>query len=195
MPTIETPSKPTNTSKLPQFCIGLVATCLVACSGASIRTPATVSPPTLEEVRNATVVGLFDEPVKLRDGRWEGEPYVAGGASRPTAGVIDDLWVAGDLDGDGIGETVAFLWSATGGSGTRNYIGVFARTGAGVESLSTVLIGDRVKLREARIVDGRIEVDVVEHGPGEAMCCPSVEATLAWSYDGRDLRGVPRPTG
>jgi hypothetical protein len=191
----KTPSSLPSVSHRSRLCIGLVAAWLVACSGPSIRSPATASPPTLNEVRNATVVGLFDEPVKLLDGRWEGEPYVAGGASRPTAGVIDYLWVAGDLDGDGVGETVAFLWSATGGSGTRNYIAVFARTGAGVDNRSTVLIGDRVKLREARIVDGWVEVDVVEHGPGEAMCCPSVEATRAWSYDGRDLREAPRPTG
>jgi hypothetical protein len=137
-------------------------------------------------------VGLFDDPVTLRDGRWEGEPYVAGGASRPTAGLIDGLSVAGDLDGDGVGETVAFLWSATGGSGTRNYIAVFAGTDASVSNRSTALIGDRVKLRAARISEGRIEVDVVEHGPADAMCCPSVEATRVWFYDGRRLGEAPR---
>jgi hypothetical protein len=117
------------------------------------------------------VVGLFDDPVTLRDGRWEGEPYVAGGASRPTAGVIDDL-----------------LWSATGGSGTRNHVAVFTHNGTGVSSVSAALIGDRVKLREARIVQGRIEIDVVQHGPDDAMCCPSVDATRVWLYDGEQLR-------
>jgi hypothetical protein len=171
--------------------LGLLGACLAACSGSSTY-PAKTAPPTLDEVRNATVVGLFDDPVTLRHGRWEGDPYVAGGASRPTAGVIGDLSVAGDLDGDGTGETVAFLWSATGGSGTRNYIAVFTNTGTGVSNRSTVLIGDRVKLREARIADGRVEVDVVQHGPGEAMCCPTQEATRVWLYDGRDLREAPR---
>ena len=156
-----------------------------------MRSEAT-APPTLDDVRNAMVVGLFDEAVTLHDGRWEGEPYVAGGASRPTAGVIDALSVVGDPDGDGAGETVAFLWSATGGSGTRNYIAVFINSGTGIINRSTALIGDRVKLREARIVDGRIEVDVVEHGPGDAMCCPSVKATRVWLYDGRNLREATR---
>ena len=170
---------------------GLVAASLVGCSGLSMRSAA-ISPPTLDEIRNSTVAGLFDDPVTLRDGRWEGEPYVVGDASRPTAGVIDGLSVAGDLDGDGVGETVAFLWSATGGSGTRNHIAVFARTGAGINNRSTVLIGDRVKLREVRISEGQVEVDVVEHGPDDAMCCPSVEATRVWRYDGRDLLEAPR---
>ena len=149
------------------------------------------APPSLDEVRNATVVGLFDDPVTLRDGRWEGQPYVAGGASRPTAGVIGDYALTGDLDGDGIGETIAFLWSATGGSGTRNYIAVFTRSGTGVIKGYAVLIGDRVKLRDVRIEDGRIEVDVVQHGPDDAMCCPSVDATRVWLYDGQQLGEVP----
>jgi hypothetical protein len=171
--------------------LGLLASVLAACSGSSLR-PAATAPPTLDDVSNAIVIGLFDDPVMLRDGRWEGDPYVAGGASRPTAGVVSDLSVAGDLDGDGTGETVAFLWSATGGSGTRNYIAVFTNSATGISNRSTRLIGDRVKLREVRIVNGRIEVDVVEHGPGDAMCCPTVEATRAWLYDGRNLREAPR---
>ena len=171
--------------------IGLVAACLAGCSGAATRSEAPTAP-TLDEIRNSTVVGLFEDPVKLRDGRWEGEPYVAGGASRPTAGVIGDLSVVADLDGDGIEETVAFLWTATGGSGTRNHIAVFTNSGAGVSNRATALIGDRVRLREARIAERSIEVDVVEHGPDDAMCCPSVEATRMWTYDGRDLSEAPR---
>ena len=173
-----------------QVYLGMVAASLVACSGTSMR-PATTAPPTLDDVRNATVVGLFDEPVTLRDGRWEGEPYVTGGASRPTAGVIGDLSVAGDLDGDGIAELVTFLWSATGGSGTRTHIAVFSSSGRSLSNRSTAPIGDRVRLREARIANDRIEVVVVQHGPGDAMCCPSVEATRVWLYDGRHLRESP----
>ncbi len=180
-----------NLSSFLYVCLALAAPLLAACSGKSVPTTAT-APPAMDDVRNAKVAGLFDEPVTLNDGRWEGEPYVDGGASRPTAGVIENLAVTGDLDGDGTGETVAFVWSATGGSGTRNYIAVFANSGAGIDNPSTVLIGDRVKLREARVEDGRIEVDVVQHGPDDAMCCPSVEATRVWLYDGQQLREAPR---
>lgn len=171
--------------------LGLMAVSLGACSGPPAPFAAT-APPGPDDVRSATVAGVFDEPVTLRDGRWEGDPYIAGGASRPTAGVIDDLLLTGDLDGDGTEETIAFVWGSTGGSGTRNYIGVFTASEAGACRGSVVLIGDRVKLREARIVDGHIEVDVVQHGPNDAMCCPSVEATRVWVYDGRQLREAPQ---
>ena len=113
------------------------------------------------------------------------------GASRPTAGVIGDYALTGDLDGDGAEETIAFLWSATGGSGTRNYIAVLTRGRTGATEGSAVLIGDRVKLLDARIEDGRIEVDVIQHGPDDAMCCPSVDATRVWLYDGQQLLEAP----
>jgi hypothetical protein len=185
------PGNPSPLSSQRHVCLCLVAIFLVACSGGSMR-PAASPAPGLVEVSSATVIGLFDDPVTLRDGRWEGEPYVAGGASRPTAGVIEGLSATGDLDDDGAVETVAFLWSATGGSGTRNFIAVFSSGEDGANNQATMLIGDRVKLREARITDRRIEVDVVEHGPDDAMCCPSVEATRAWIYDGQNLREAPR---
>ena len=168
--------------------MGVVSACANITRNASAPMGSAGMPPSLEDVRNATVVGLFDEPVTLSDGRWEGEPYVAGGASRPTAGVIGDDALTGDLDGDGIEETIAFLWSATGGSGTRNYIAVFTRSSAGVTEGSAVLIGDRVQLRDARIENERIEVDVLQHGPEDAMCCPSVDATREWLYDGQQPR-------
>jgi hypothetical protein len=185
------PTSPGDLSSRLPFLVAIVAAGFAGCSGPPVRQMAAV-PPTLDDIGDATVVGLFDHPITLRDGRWEGEAYVAGGASRPTAGLIDDLSVVGDLDGDGARETVAFLWSATGGSGTRNYIAVFNRTGPGVSNRSTSLIGDRVKLRAVRVSQGRIEVDVVEHGPDDAMCCPSIEATRVWRYDGRNLLEAPR---
>jgi len=184
------PASPGDLSNRLPFLVAMVAVSLVGCSGLSMRHMAT-APPTLDDIGDATVVGLFDDPITLHDGRWEGQAYVVGGASRPTAGLIDDLSVVGDLDGDGAQETVAFLWSATGGSGTRIYMAVFNHTGTGVSARSTSLIGDRVKLREVRISQGRIEVDVVEHGPGDAMCCPSIEATRVWRYDGQRLLEAP----
>ena len=143
--------------------------------------------PTLAEILNSSVSGLFEQPITLRDGRWEGEPYAPGGASRPRAGVAGDLLLSGDLDGDGNEDAVAFLWSATGGSGTLNYLAVFERNARGVQNTATVLLGDRVQLRAARIVDGRIEVDVVQHGPNDAACCPGENATRSWMITGDQL--------
>jgi hypothetical protein len=55
---------------------------------------------------NASYQGIEDSPVQLENGRWEGKPYVEGGASRPSVGLVEDFSLQGDLDGDGNPETV-----------------------------------------------------------------------------------------
>jgi heat shock protein HslJ len=167
--------------------------CLAGCavSASDIE----LAPPALDEVRSTTIAGLFDEPVTLTDGRWEGEPYVAGGASRPTAGVAGDLLLTGDLTGDGNDESVAFLWSSAGGSGTRNFFAVFGRESGAVRNIATTLIGDRVQLRSGRIIDGRIELKVVQHGPDDPACCPGTNATRSWSFESGELREAPVQLG
>jgi heat shock protein HslJ len=158
-----------------------------ACSSSSSE----AGPPTFDQIGNATIDGLFDDPVTLKDGRWEGEPYVAEGASRPTAGLAGDLMLTGDLTDDGNDEAVAFLWSATGGSGTRNYIGVFQSDGVAAINIATALVGDRVQVRGGRIIDGQVELDVVQHGPDDAQCCPATNATRAWILSGGRLEEQP----
>jgi hypothetical protein len=44
--------------------------------------PAPPATPTLEQVKAATVSGVFEQAVTFSDGRYEGEPYAADGASR-----------------------------------------------------------------------------------------------------------------
>ena len=137
--------------------------------------------PSLEELSSATYTGIYDEAVTLVEGRWEGEPFVEGGASRPSAGLVDHFALIGDLDGDDREETTVLLWESSGGSGTRLYLAAMGRSHDDLEDLGTVLVGDRVQVYSGRIADGRIELEVVQAGPGDAMCCPSQLATRGWT--------------
>lgn len=137
-------------------------------------------PPTPEELANATYIGVTDEPVQLTDGHWEGEPFVEGGASRPAVGLVADLLLSGDLDGDGNQEAIVLLWTSSGGSGTFDYLAAMGRRGDQVVNLATTEIGDRVKIRDARLSEGRIVLNVVQAGPEDAACCPSEKATRTW---------------
>jgi len=71
----------------------------------------THSAPTLEELKNATYNGFKGHhgPVTLADGRWEGKPYVEGGASRPEVYFVRDFRLIGDVNGDGTDEAVVLL--------------------------------------------------------------------------------------
>ena len=167
------------------FVMFVAAAATLACDrGGAIEEPVA---PSLEELSSATFTGIYDEAVTLVDGRWEGEPFVEGGASRPSVGLVDHFALIGDLDGDGREETTALLWESSGGSGTRLYLAVMGRGHHDLEDLGTALVGDRVQVRSARIVDGRIELDVVQAGPGDAMCCPSQLATRGWALSAGNL--------
>jgi heat shock protein HslJ len=151
---------------------------------AAEETAVQLEAPTLDELGNASYAGIYDRPVQLADGRYEGEPFVEGGASRPSAGLAPEFRLTGDLDGDGAEEAVVLLWASSGGSGTFNYVAVAGRREDDVVNLGTAPLGDRVQVRAARVVDGTVELDVVQAGPDDAACCPSQTATRTWALGG-----------
>jgi len=144
-------------------------------------------PPSFDEVANAMIHGIYDEPVQLQDGNYEGEPFEPQGASFPRVGLIEEFLLTGDMDGDGVEEAVVMLWESSGGSGTYSYLAALGREGSEVVNIATAEIGDRVQLRDSRISGNRVELDVVQAGPEDAGCCPGEMATLAWTLDGGSL--------
>jgi len=152
--------------------------------------------PTAAELANATYTSIEEGPVTLVEGRWEGEPYAEGGASRPSAGLVEDFTLAGDLSGDGSNEAAVLIWQSGGGSGTFSYLAVMGRSEGEVKNLGTAEIGDRVKLRSGRFDDGSIILDVLQQGENDAACCPTQLATRTWSMiDGQLLEGEMEITG
>jgi len=137
--------------------------------------------PTARELASATYSGIMEVPVKLIDGQWEGEPFVEGGASRPTVGLVEHFVLTGDFDGDGSGEAAVLLWESSGGSGSRLFLAAVGRRGEAVTNLDTTLIGDRVQIRSGAVEGGRITLDIVRAGPDDAACCPTEKARVSWA--------------
>jgi heat shock protein HslJ len=168
--------------RTPALSLFVIAAATFSCSG-----PVAVnlleeagSAPTAFELANATYSGIVDLPVTLTDGRWEGEPFVEGGASRPTVGLVDSFILTGDLDQDGHEETAALLWENSGGSGNRVYLAVMARRNGDIVNFGTSMIGDRVQIRSGAIDDGRVTLDLIRAGPEDAACCPTEKALVTW---------------
>ncbi|HEY5776956.1 MAG TPA: hypothetical protein VIS57_12765, partial [Xanthomonadales bacterium] len=148
------------------------------------------------QLGSATYTGIEDEPVTLSQGRWEGAPYVEGGASRPGVGLIEELQLMGDLDADGEDETVALLWQSSGGTGSNIYIAVMKPQADAYENISTALIGDRVKIRDGKVDSGQIILNVLQAGENDAMCCPTMLATRSWILkDGQLAENEMQNTG
>lgn len=144
-------------------------------------------PPSLAELATATYRGLeARDPVTLADGRWEGPPVAEGGAARPSVYLAPDFRVTGDLDGDGRDEAVVALGETSGGTGTRVHLAMMGRVDGTVTNLATHRLGDRTQIRDARIEDGVLYVNVLQAGAGDAACCPGELASLGWELlDGR----------
>lgn len=149
---------------------------------ALIAGAAMADPIPFDELANATFTGLEEGTITLENGQWQGEPIMAGIATRPTARLAD-LVVAGDLDGDAVDETVALLNYSGGGTGTFLYVAVFVPTPAGPENVSTLFIGDRIPVRGMAIVDGDIVLDIVQQGPEDGACCATQKARLTIALD------------
>jgi heat shock protein HslJ len=148
-------------------------------------TKAAMQAPTLKEIKNASYSGIegLKGSVKLVNGKWKGRPYKKGSASRPVVSLIGDFRITGDLDGDGTDDAVVLLNYAPGGTGQLLHLALMARKKGKIQNLATALIGDRVQIRDVRIEQKRIFVDVIQAGPKDAMCCPGEVTTREWTLE------------
>ena len=144
--------------------------------------------PTWRDAANATYSlaagepAIVDEPFRLQNGVYEGEPYAPGGSSRPRVVLVPDFVRTGDLDGDGQDDTMVLLSASAGGSGTFDYLALLTRRGSSVETIGVAPLGDRVQLMSATIGDGDVALRVVQAGADDPACCPGevTDRTLSW---------------
>ncbi len=179
---------------------GLVLLVVVAGSAAANRAALAAPPaPTLRELKNCTYSGFeaVKTPITLKDGRWEGEPYNAGGASRPTVTFVRDFYRTADLDADGIEDALVLLAEHAGGSGENVYLAVVARRDGQPRNVATVRLGDRVQILDVRIDGRQIVADLVQAGPQDAACCPGELIRRRWQLgpDGLRESGAPIKAG
>ena len=151
------------------------------------------SVPALQELKNAAYTGVEEAGAAftLADGKWEGQPFAPGAASRPSVTFVRNFRLAGDVDGDGAEEAVVLLAANAGGTGETSYLAVVGRPGGSVTNVATARIGDRVQVRNARLAERRIVLDVVQAGENDAACCPGDLVTRTWELSGAVLEEAP----
>lgn len=138
--------------------------------------------PVLAELKAATYFGIMEQdPVTLKNGLWEGEPAAEGGASRPRVQFLRDFYRLGDIDGDGQDEAAVALVASSGGTGENLYVAMLGKYEGKWKNLDTVLVGDRVRIRKAAFYQDHFFMDLLRHGPKDAMCCPGDLAAVAWT--------------
>jgi heat shock protein HslJ len=167
---------------------------LSACGQKEAPAPQAAAPagppttPTLDQVKGATVSGVFDQAITLANGRYEGAPVAEGAAARPTAMLWEPTLTFGDVDGSPGSEAIAVLSSNSGGSGEFVYVAVFGMRDGQIVNLGTAPVGDRAKVRGVWLEKGRIVMDLVEVGPKEAACCGTQLARKTYALEGGALK-------
>jgi heat shock protein HslJ len=127
----------------------------------------------VDELRNATYSGIYDEPVTLTDGRWEDEPF--------TVQYLDGSELYTDLDGDGAEDAVVFLLERGGGTANIIYMGAqLNEAGQPVDAGAVRL--DEVQIKSVSADDGQIQLEVITVGPGDGDCCPTHKASRTYAF-------------
>jgi hypothetical protein len=144
------------------------------------------APLTEETLKNSEYGGIYQETVQLTDGVYAGEPFVEGGASRPTVTYMEPT-AFGDLDGDGVEDAAVLLVENSGGSGSFVYLAAVLNGDGNPENVATTLLVDRAQVQSLTVDGGRIAVGMVIHGPDDPMCCPTQEVEQVYELVGDAL--------
>jgi heat shock protein HslJ len=142
-----------------------------------------------------TYRGVLEEPVRLQDGRWLGEPFAPGAASRPRVELARNGVVRGDLDGDGRDEAAVLLLESSGGTGLQHHVAVVAGGEDAARNVDTVGVGDRIQVMRFAVEEGRVVLDAVEAGPDDPMCCPTLKMRRRIALQGEALAVEREPLG
>lgn len=153
----------------------VLAACLAGVPFAVAPAPAAARALSRAVLGELAYEGVLEEggPVRLHGGRWAGPRPEPGLASRPTVHLLPFLIARGDLDGDEREDAVVFLQSTYGGSGSFLHLAAVLDRPEGPRPLPAQAIGDRAEVESLEVVQGRIVLDAVVSGPGDALCCPS----------------------
>ena len=138
---------------------------------------------TLDMLRNGTYhAPSYDRTVSLVDGI-----YGTGSNTDPYYVRMLDVVAFGDLNGDGSADAAILLAENGGGSGVFESLVIVLNQGGMPFPAGAAQLGDRVLVNAMKTVSGRIELDMVVHGPNDPSCCPAQPETQTYRMLGTSL--------
>ena len=164
----------------------MLAALLALSACVTVPTPTRAHAISAEALMNATYSGIYDGPITLTKGLYEGKP-VEGDPARPIVQYGDGSELFGDLDGDGVEDAVVLLVDREGGSGAFTYVAAQLNRGGQPADAGAVRIEDRIGVKSAAIQDGKVVLEIIMQGPGDVACCSSHKSPKTYSLENGKL--------
>src|SRR5438477_3460475 len=141
---------------------------------------------TWQSLLNATyATSVTPRGAALHDGTFEAE--AAPGSASKVIVRLADLAAFGDLDGNLAPDAAVVLVSSGGGSGTFVELAAVRNDRGTAHPVATVLLGDRILLREVRIESRRVLVRLRVRGATDPFSLRTREITRHYALDGDHL--------
>ncbi len=99
----------------------------------------------------------------------------------------------GNLTQNGEADAAVLLTAKTGGSNAFVYLAATTNANAKPKQVSSVLLGDRVKVTSVEITSKSIKVDLLTRRPQDPPCCPSKPTTQRYALGKNGLVRLPKP--
>ncbi len=133
-----------------------------------------------------------EERKTFKKGSYEFETKIKG---ESCASCIEKAWmgetILGNLSDSLEKDGVAIIYSETGGSGTFVYLNLYVnKNGKMVQSGYPIFLGDRIKVKNVTIKNKKILLDLITHGKGEPLCCPTTKETQKFELKNGQLRKI-----
>jgi hypothetical protein len=133
-----------------------------------------------------------EEKRTFKDGQYEVETKIEGEScasciEKASMGEI----VLGSLSNSEDKEAVSIIYSETGGSGTYVYLNLYVnKNGKMVQSGFPIFLGDREKVEKVTIKNKNIILEMITHGKGEPLCCPTTKEIRIFKVENGSLKKV-----
>ena len=121
--------------------------------------------------------------IRLSDGKYF-EEY---GSGTSLLIKLSEFFDTGDLNGDGLNDGAAIIIEEPGNESVFYYLHAVYNGGFYIYSIAHSFLGDRVKIRDLVIEEGRIIVEMTVHSQEDPKCCPTEEIKSIFRLDGYDL--------
>jgi hypothetical protein len=125
---------------------------------------------------------------RLRNGVYENE------AKNQRVVLVDqaEKIAIGDLTRNGEADAAVLLTAKTGRSRSFVYLAAATNANGTPKQVSSVLLGDRVKVQSVEINSAYIKVDLLTRRPQDPLCCPTKPVTQFYALGKNGLTRLPK---